>query len=293
MPAAKKTIPVHKMDGDIGSLGFEIEWVERDNRAAQMRDAIAMGAHRDDHYVFFLQQSGTSKVMVDFSQIEVKRNNLFFVLPGQVHKYIGISANATGWFVAVDTGLIPDSFRKALEDPFLVKTALLLDAAALERFVQCLRLLRSLYKMETVSFYHKQAMYALVSSFIGMTAAAYVDKSDNQGEKASRPESITLEFRKLLAVQFRTLKSPAEYAAALNLSLSYLNEVVKACTGFAVSYWIQYEVVLEAKRLLYQTGCSVKEIAYQLGYEDHTYFSRLFKKIVGQTPGTFRKRYRE
>ena len=89
------------------------------------------------------------------------------------------------------------------------------------------------------------------------------------------------------------MKSPAEYAAALNLSLSYLNEAVKACTGFAVSYWIQYEVILEAKRLLYHTDYNVKEIANELGYEDHAYFSRLFKKMVVQTPVEFRRRYRE
>ena len=55
----------------------------------------------------------------------------------------------------------------------------------------------------------------------------------------------------------------------------------------------QQEIMLEAKRLLYHSNCSVKEIAHELGYEDHTYFSRLFKKTVGDTPGEFRRHYRE
>jgi AraC-like DNA-binding protein len=49
--------------------------------------------------------------------------------------------------------------------------------------------------------------------------------------------------------------------------------------------------MLEAKRLLYHSQSSIKEIAYELGYEDHTYFSRLFKKTVGRTPGAFRGQY--
>lgn len=64
-------------------------------------------------------------------------------------------------------------------------------------------------------------------------------------------------------------------------------------TGFSVSHWIHHEIVLEAKRLLYHSEYSVKEIAHELGYEDHAYFSRLFKEVVRQTPGEFRRRYRE
>jgi AraC-like DNA-binding protein len=52
-------------------------------------------------------------------------------------------------------------------------------------------------------------------------------------------------------------------------------------------------VVLEAKRLLYYTDMDVKEIAFSLGYEDHTYFSRLFSKVAGIPPGAFRRKFRE
>ena len=89
------------------------------------------------------------------------------------------------------------------------------------------------------------------------------------------------------------MKSPGAYAAALNISTSYLNEAVKDTTGLPVSYWIQQEVVIEAKRLLYYTDKTVKEIAYELGFDDHAYFSRLFVKAEGITALTFRKQYRE
>ena len=55
----------------------------------------------------------------------------------------------------------------------------------------------------------------------------------------------------MLAMKYKTVKSAGEYASALHLSLSYLNEAVKEATGFTVSYWIQHEILLEAKRLLY------------------------------------------
>jgi AraC-like DNA-binding protein len=84
------------------------------------------------------------------------------------------------------------------------------------------------------------------------------------------------------------MKSPSEYAAALNISPSYLNEVVKDTTGHPVSYWIHQEIILEAKRMLFYTNSTVKEISYALGYNDTTYFIRLFSKNAGMPPLQFR-----
>ncbi len=89
------------------------------------------------------------------------------------------------------------------------------------------------------------------------------------------------------------MKTPSSYAGALNITPSYLNEAVKKTTGFPASYWINQEIVLEAKRILFHTDSSVKEIAKQLGYEDCSYFTRVFTKISGVSPVAFRQNYRK
>jgi AraC-like DNA-binding protein len=50
-------------------------------------------------------------------------------------------------------------------------------------------------------------------------------------------------------------------------------------------------ILLEAKRLLFYTDKPVKEIAYDLGYEDPAYFNRLFTHKTGSTPTNFKKNY--
>lgn len=50
---------------------------------------------------------------------------------------------------------------------------------------------------------------------------------------------------------------------------------------------------MEAKRLLYYSQLTVKEIAHDLGYEDHSYFSRMFRKVTGVSAITFRDQYRK
>jgi AraC family transcriptional regulator, transcriptional activator of pobA len=287
MPTERNSIPVHKLL-ESTDQGFQIERVDPRSNAA--KDALVMGAHRDDHYIFLVQETGMSKGMVDFHLFTLKADSVLFILPGQVHSYLETANETTGWFVAMDPGLIPDPFRAVLEDPLLSKKPFVATPAMVSWLTQCLKLAHTLHE-QPVSVYSRQAIYSLLNSFVAMVAGLYDQRRGAAVETGLRSQMITREFRKLLAGKYKRLKSPGEYAAILHLSASYLNEVVKAVTGFTMSHWIQQEVMLEAKRLLYHSQSSVKEIAYELGYEDHTYFSRLFKKTVGRTPGAFRGQY--
>src|SRR5690606_30817838 len=108
--------------------------------------------------------------------------------------------------------------------------------------------------------------------------------------KLSRFETVENAFTRLLETQFTKMKRPADYALQLHISVSYLNECVRNVTGFSVSYHIQQRIVLEAKRELYHSDKSVKEIAALLGYDDYAYFSRLFTKIAGMPALAFRNK---
>lgn len=287
---AKDSIPLHRLD-DRTSQGFEVDKIDASNW--QIEDAILLGTHRDNHYIFLIQERGLSKVMIDFSYFILKGTSVLFILPGQVHRYVEKDRTTEGWFLGVDAGLIPDAFRAVLEDSSREKQPLSLSTDDLQLLVNCLQLIYTIDSRESASPVYKQASYGLLSSFAAILAGLCLDKPEAIGGQPHRPILITREFRKMLLLQYKVCKSPAEYAASMNISLSYLNEAVKATTGLSVSSVIQQEIMLEAKRLLYHSNCSVKEIAHELGYEDHTYFSRLFKKAAGVTPGGFRRHYRE
>jgi AraC-like DNA-binding protein len=100
-------------------------------------------------------------------------------------------------------------------------------------------------------------------------------------------------FKTILEKNYKKVKNPRDYAGLLNLSTSYLNECVKVTTGKPVSIHIQQRIILEAKRLLYHSRKSVKEIADELGYDDFSYFTRLFSKAVGMSPTAFLAKNRE
>ena len=288
MARNKRTnIPLHRL-ADATTTGFLMHQVNVSNLVNVKRINYA---HRDDHFLFLLQEKGRSNLMLDIEMVEANGPTLYYILPGQVHHY-QLAEEVQGWFMALDNMLLGD-FRTFFESRQLRREPLPLEQPQLSQLLSLLQLLEHWYQQPETTAYREQMIRHLLLSFTGTAVAAYRENEARQEKTHSRPALITRQFRQLVSTRYNEIKQPAAYAAAMHLSLSYLNEVVKATTGFPVTYWIHSEIMLEARRLLCYSDLSVKEIAHKLGYEDHTYFSRLFHKMVHATPLQFRKRHRE
>jgi len=283
-----KHIPLHKIRERVNT-GLEIRYYADDDKIR--RDGDILGIHRDDHYIFFVVETGGGEILVDFNNIQLPAQSVYYMLPGQVHHRVRTNG-AHGWFLAVDSALIQKEYRDIFEDQLLLQQPYDLGDARLEECNKVLRLLNDACNSNSEGPFHLPMLYSLLNYFLGIAATCY-HKNTAQQKCSSRINQIAHDFKKLLPDNYKTEKSPSAYAAMLNISGSYLNEAVSAVTGLPVSYWIIHEIMLEAKRLLYYTQLTVKEIAHQLGYDDHTYFSRLFKNNEDMTPLAFRESYRK
>ena len=280
-------IPMHQMETENG-LGL---WVENTKSMRQKKkDDRVMQAHSDDHYIFFLLTRGALDFMVDFEKIRLEGQMLGFILPGQVHHYAEGDFDIGGWFVAVDTALVDARFRAVFEDKML--SSQLVKLAETKAMEQCLALVKQ-YIPQAGEKHVLPVIHHLIGAFLGMAACHFSPDQSIPQRYSGRAAEITSGFRMLVSQHYMKQMKPSDYAALLNISATYLNEVVQYQTGATSTYWIQQETMLAAKRLLYHTDLTVKEVAYQVGFADHAYFSRLFRKRVRQTPLEFRGRYRE
>lgn len=100
--------------------------------------------------------------------------------------------------------------------------------------------------------------------------------------------TILQTLREHIETHYRQKHSPSDYAEMLNISPNALAKQVKAHYGKTLTDLIAQRIVTEAKRELYLTARSIKEIAYLLGYQDEYYFSRFFKKQAGISPNVYR-----
>jgi len=278
-----KSIPVDQLQNKT-SVGLQIKLFRHDD--AKPNEMEITGAHRDDHYIFFLLTKGSGSLMVDFQNITVAAGELYYILPSQVHYRI-INNRAEGWFLAIDPSLVPANFKDVFEGRLNLQRPYKLSDHSLQQYSNLLELLRMEFIDRQNDKYYLAIIHALVVSFLAMAASTY-DAVQSGENKHTRSAELVRQFRNLLAANCYTIKKPSIYASKLNVSTGYLNEAIKKATGSSVSYWIQQELFSEAKRLLYHSDADVKQIAHELGYTDYSYFIRSFRKASGLSPLKFR-----
>lgn len=104
----------------------------------------------------------------------------------------------------------------------------------------------------------------------------------------TRKEQVFYDFMKLVEIHFLTERNLVFYADALNLTPKYLSAVIKEVSGRHFTYWIDEPLITEAKKKLYYTDKSIKQVSQELGFVDQSKFGRFFKNITGMSPRMFR-----
>lgn len=245
--------------------------------------------HRHDFYYCILVESGKLEIEVDFEKVHLTDNSFFLSYPGQIHSVISVEGKR-GWFLAFDPAMLDAKLKEVLDQflPEIVSVSLQQE--------QMLSL--STFADQLFSTYndHSNVLRAattqsMVTAFVYQLASRYLTvERFGLVKHTARAIELTKRFKQLLRSNFKLFKKTSEYAAKLNITASHLNDTVRDVTGFSVLYFVQQEMMHEAKRLLYHSDLSVKEIANVLGFEDAQYFNRLFSKVIGTSPGVFRKK---
>ena len=246
---------------------------------------IADDPHRHNYYTVIWSHNAKGRHIIDFKEYLIEPQHVFFVSPEQVHQVIS-EPGSTGIVIL----FTPE---------FLQKNSIRED------FISNLRLFRNsdetppLPINENMSQKLKVFTDAMVGSFkssldmkfetIGAYLKLFLIECNNHCSLYPSDNTQTIEvgrtlvqnFKTLVENHFRTLHLVKDYADLLNVTPGYLNEVIKDAIGKPAKNYIQNRLVLEAKRMLTFTNKSVKEIGYELGFEDPSHFSKFFKAYTG------------
>lgn len=111
----------------------------------------------------------------------------------------------------------------------------------------------------------------------------------DQGHEIWRPDALFLKFLELVIANFGRNYTVKEFAGLLATTESQLNQLAKQHTGKTAQNVIFGLIISESQRRLLYSDLSVKEIAYQLGFQDPFYFSRFFKRHVSKSPIEYRQ----
>ncbi|WP_461070829.1 AraC family transcriptional regulator [Spirosoma horti] len=262
-----------------------------------MRDQIGQGEHdvskphRERHYQFMLATQGKLTLTIDFNLVTVIAPAVLLIAPGQVHQVV-MATDLQGWAIGFEPSLMDGEFQQVLTKLFRSSLVIQPPLSLLDQSSSLLQVLEKVQQGPSHA-YTGRTLQTLLMALLSMLAGLLTATAVHPKSPERRAVVIEQAFYQLVEQHFIAWKQPAQYADALAITVSHLNDVVKVITGFSPSTLIQDRSILEAKRLLYYTQLSVKEIGYQLGYEEPVYFNKLFRKLTGQTPLSFRQQVRD
>jgi YesN/AraC family two-component response regulator len=117
------------------------------------------------------------------------------------------------------------------------------------------------------------------------------DLKPNSNSYVSPDLELVKKLQQLIESHFRQNHDHEYYAISLHLTLTRLNRITKFYLEKTVYEMLQDRIHNEAKLLLSTTTLSSKEIAFELGICDPSYFGKCFRKLEGVTPKIFRKKH--
>lgn len=279
-------LPIHR-SSQLTDFGVYLKTIVSKTSASSERYAFS---HTDDYYFFGFIEDGQCRLNIDFKEYTFEKDSLVIIRPGQVHHIID-AYNLSANFLTIDSVLINKEEKRILER-YALQEVQLSDISEQKLLLSILA--RRLNCTENTS--SKLIVQRLTTVIIGMIVRDVANTTETLSElqgNINRYKEIAWEFRDLLESNIRTNRAPSFYAERLNITVAYLNEAINAVWGTSVSRNIQDEIILQAKRKLVYTTASVKEIAQGLGFNDYSYFTRLFTKVAGVSPMLFRRKYHE
>lgn len=249
--------------------------------------------HRGYQIIWFRHASG--KHYVDFRDYPVDNNTLFFISPGQIHQF-DEHTEVDGILIQFDESFLSDECNS--ESVFL-KYNIFNSFDAEPYFSVCMLCEQNLQRVldgivaeqqQADSFAHDEYLKFLVRMFLIEVQRLGQRGGGKQLEMSNIGNRFFVKFRQLLEHNYKQMHTVKEYASQLGVSAKSLTNYVQDAAHITPLMMINERILLEAKRLLQHSSMKVKEIAYDLGFEDPSYFVKFFKRQVGCLPVEFRDR---
>ncbi len=276
--------------------GFIVKSMRDESRGKENRKP---SPHRHNFYTMIWIKKVDGVHQIDFQDYELTPDTIQFVAPEQVHCIDSQDTNPDGFIY-----LFNDDFlaMNNMDRKFLARIGIFegcITASPVRKVTsEAEDVLKSITDKMLIEYtqsnpYKTEKLGALLKLFLLECSGLSMLQAGLPGNEPAKVSRVFREFMLAIRDHFNTLHKVSDYADLLHITPNYLNEVVKSETGKSAKEFILNQIILEAKRFATHSDMSLKEIAYTLGFEDPSNFSKFFKKYAGIDYSNFREQVRE
>lgn len=250
---------------------------------------------RNNYFTLILITSGEGLANVDMCDYSFQENTLFAFYPYQPFMLLpkgplmGIAIQFHHDFFCIyrhhkeiaNNGLL---FNNIYEQPFVC-----VNQSCKNTILNLIQQIAN--ELKTQEFRKDEVLVSYVKILLVMATRIKLEQQSlqNADNSNSKQHFLIQNLKNAIEDNFRLKHSASDYADILNLTPVTLARMTKTHFNKTPSDLIIERIIIEAKRELYLTDKTIKEIAWELGYEDEYYFSRVFKGKTDISPQFYRE----
>ena len=266
---------------------FAVNRISVDTYCSAFEDQVS------EYYKIYWIEDGSGTYDIDFTSFNIIGSGVFCISPGQIFSVrnekvkIAYEISFDKEFYCVEThgkeiacnGLLFNNVHRAT-GVSIPKSDIPIFSTIIDNLIK---------EFDNPGNAHREMLETYLRMFMIQTLRQIDEQELSKGAESHKKNQTAIDFIALVDKQFRTVHSVREYAAQLFISPKSLTKKLNALGYPTPTKVIRERLIIEAKRALKYSTENVKEIAFDLGFEDPAYFSRLFAKEEGMTPLKYRK----
>ena len=250
---------------------------------------------RLNYYSLIWVQKGNGTAKVDFSAFDFIENTMFSFVPYQPFMFTenetikGVVINFHPDFFCIHKHQQEISCNGVLFNNIYQAPFITVDNVSSNTFSSLIEQIKTEMQNPAIAQYELLVSYLKILLITASRLKTAQQPASQQVVTDNQEPFILQTLKDTIEKEFKTKHSASEYADALNISAKALAKITKSYFNKTITDLISERIVIEAKRELYLTSKPVKQIAYELGYDDEHYFSRFFKNNADVSPQLYRE----
>jgi len=249
--------------------------------------------HKISFYVIIFITKNEGKHSINYKEHTYKKGTVFTLRKNNIHKFY--KSNAKGKFLVFTEDFVVRNSDKIatlklfqLFNEMLASPKLQLDDP---NFLEIESLIHQIKKeyLEVKDSHSIEIIRSLIQVLIHKLFRIKSKGNDNFINQKHQLKFLALQ--ELIEKECFESKKVSYYAYKMGVTARTLNNITQGTIGKSVKAFIDEIVILQIKRLLFNSQLSFTEIAYQAGFDDPTNFFKYFRKNTGLSPKQFRQNY--
>lgn len=253
-------------------------------RLEELTNTVFSNYQRYDFHqiIWFVKTKGDNLYSIDFNKYTISDNQIVIIYPRQIER-VDLKGKE-GFLFAINNDIFFEINQKINSDylnGYFSNVFISLD----KKRTLTLNHIQNLIIEE----YNDQNRSVLMESYLQSFLFHIASFNENKILSNNRNVVLFVEFVKLTDNNFIRNRDVVFYAKELNISEKKLNEVCKALSGKTTKQFIQERLILEIKKEIKLGTKNLKEIAFELGFNESAYLTRFFKQQTSISPSEFKE----